>query len=204
MAAEHETFWTWFSDHEDELHSFDCHDESAREKIFDQLASAMQSVHPNLTFEFGPNETKREFVISAAGIRSAFSAVIDLVKAAPPLDRWQIIPFRPRRSPVSTVQINDKWVDPKNVEFTLLDNGVNAGIYLFLPGFKNDDSDLRQIGYLLLDEALGEYDVETKLGLIKILAPETSAQGNRYPLSQLPASFDRLVARLEGRTQKPF
>jgi hypothetical protein len=41
---------------------------------------------------------------------------------------------------------------------------------LFIPGFREDDVALQQIGYLLLDGALGEYDVETRLGLIKMLS----------------------------------
>ena len=51
---------------------------------------------------------------------------------------------------------------------------------------QEDDVDLKQIGYLLLDEALGEYDVETRLGLIKMLSPETSTNGP--PLSLLRAT----------------
>jgi hypothetical protein len=56
-----------------------------------------------------------------------------------------------------------------------------AGVYLFIPGFREDDVALKQIGYLFLDAALGEYDVETRLGLIKMLSPETQTDGDRYP-----------------------
>jgi hypothetical protein len=82
----------------------------------------------------------------------------------------------------------------------LLDNGKIAGIYLFIPGFREDDADLKQIGYLLLDETLGEYDVESRLGLIKMLPPDARTNGDRYPLAELPRLFDQLVARLEGRS----
>ena len=61
---------------------------------------------------------------------------------------------------------------------------------------------LKQIGYLLLDEALGEYDVESRLGLIKMLSPEARTEETRYPLFDLPARFDRLISLLgkEHRT----
>jgi len=37
------------------------------------LASEMHKVHPDLTFEFGPvEEERREFVITAGGIKGAF------------------------------------------------------------------------------------------------------------------------------------
>ncbi len=78
-----------------------------------------------------------------------------------------------------------------------------AGINLFIPGFRENDANLTQIGYLLLDEALGEYDVETRLGPIKMFWPEACADGERYPLARLPALFDQLVSQLEGRTEKP-
>jgi len=78
-----------------------------------------------------------------------------------------------------------------------------AGLYLFIPGFRENDVNLKQVGYLLLDEALGEYDVETGLGLIEMFPPETRTKGDRYPLIELPALFDQLVSRLNGRSIGP-
>lgn len=193
-----EEFWNWFVLHEDELFSFDSEREGNREHLFDELASQLIKVDPDLCFEFGPSEMKREFVISADGIKRAFPAVVSLVKAAPALDRWKLIAFRPRRAP-NVVEIQGRRIDPSDVQFTLLDNGKMAGINLFLPGFREDEFAFKQIGYLILDEALGEYDVETRLGLIKMLSPETRTGGGRYPLIELPKRFDSLVSRLEGR-----
>jgi hypothetical protein len=45
--------------------------------------------------------------------------------------------------------------------------------------------------------------VETRLGLIKMLSPDTRTEGDRYPLRKLPTLFDRLVTRLEGRSGRP-
>jgi hypothetical protein len=89
------------------------------------------------------------------------------------------------------------------VQFTLLDNGKIAGLCLFIPGYREGDADLEQIGYLMLDEALGEFDVEMRLGLIKMLPPETRTEGDRYPLADLPNHFDKLVSKLEQRSGKP-
>jgi hypothetical protein len=203
MSAQND-FWKWFIEHEGELSSFDPNQEAERERIFDGLALELQKVDPNLAFEFGPNESKREFVISAAGIRSAFPAVVSLAAAAPTLERWKVIAFRPRRPPTA-VKFRDKCVDAREVLFTLLDNGSMAGISLFIPGLGKDggDGDLKVIGYLLLDEALGEYDVETRLGLVEMLSPDTHTSGERYPLTELPRLFDQLLARLEGGDGKP-
>jgi hypothetical protein len=192
-------FWDWFIQHEIELFDF----ESNREEIFDQLAAELQKVDPDLAFEFGPKKPRREFVVSAGGIKRAFAAVKSLVSVAPILSRWQVTAFRPRRSPLSSVEFRGKRVHPKDVQFSLLDNGKTAGIYLFIPGFREDDTDLKQIGYLLLDDALGEYDVESRLGLIKMLSPDSSIDGERHPFAELVARFDELVSQLEGTLGSP-
>jgi hypothetical protein len=192
-------FWNWFIQHEAMLFDFDPRQEAARERIFDEFAKELQKVDPDLAFEFGPNEPTRELVISAGGIRRAFPSVVSLVGVAPVLGRWKVIAFRPRRLP-NVVEFHGKRIDPRDVQFSLLDNGETAGIYLFLPGFQESDSDLKQIGYLLLDQTLGEYDVESRLGLIKMLSPQTPTDLERYPLSALPTLFDELVSRLEGHS----
>jgi len=195
MESEKE-FWNWFVQHEAELFRLRPDREAEPESMFDKLASELQKVHPDLAFEFGPNETNREFVISAGGIKRAFSSVAALVNSAPTLDRWQITAFRPRRDPVNVVEFRGKRVDPKDVQFTLLSNGKMPGVRLFIPGYRDADSDIRQIGYLLLDEALGEYDVETSLGPIEMLSPEAHTEGRRFPLAELPKQFDELVASI--------
>src|SRR5260370_5887295 len=70
MTSQQE-FWKWFSEHEGELFDF----EADQERTFDRLASQLKKIDSNLTFEFGPKrDAKREFVISAGGIKRAFSA----------------------------------------------------------------------------------------------------------------------------------
>lgn len=199
MVAQKE-FWKWFIQHEVELFSLDLNRKAEREQLFDELAGELQKVDPDIAFEFGPNQPRREFVISAGGIKRAFPAVVSLVDVAPPLDRWQVIAFRPRRTQFNVVDFRGKRVDSKDVQFSLLDNGKMAGINLFIPGFQEDDTDFKQIGYLLLDETLGEYDVEFKLGLIKMLPTDTQTDGERYPLVELPTLFDQLVSLLEGHS----
>ena len=196
-------FWSWFIQHEMELFTLDLDRETEREELFDELARELRKVDPDITFEFGPNQARREFIISAGGIKRAFPAVASLADAAPPLDRWQVTAFRPRRTPFNVVDFRGRKVDSKDVQFSLLENGKMAGVDLFIPGFRENDADFKQIGYLLLDEALGEYDVEFRLGLIRMLPLDIRTEGKRYPLAELPALFDQLISRLEGRTGRP-
>ena len=76
-------FWKWFEKNQEDLFHF----EKDREAIFDRLATALNKVHGNLTFEFSPvrEDGTREFVISAGGIKAAFPNLEALHAAAP---RW--------------------------------------------------------------------------------------------------------------------
>lgn len=203
MTAE-DNFWQWFLLHETELSALDTAIDSDREHIFDQLAAQLQKVHPHLTFEFGPREPEREFVVSAAGIQTAFPAVIALASAAPALEHWRVTAFRPRRAELgTTIEVGEKEIALDSVEFSLLDNGTIAGIHLFIPGFREDDAAYAIIGFLLLDHCLGEYDVEMRVGLIKMFPTDAPAQCRRYPLNRLPELFDQLAAQLSGRIERP-
>ena len=199
MDTPEHAFWKWFLQLEGDL----LHFEGDMERIFNELAAELGKVDRNLCFEFGPCDERREFVISAGGIKASFSAAVSLAKAAPPLDHWRITAFRPRRPTLNRIEIRGKCVDPDDVQVALLDNGKIAGIYLFIPNFHEDAIDLKQIGYLMLDEALGEFDVETRVGLIKMLPLNAQTDVERYPLTELPRLFDQLVARLEDRSEEP-
>jgi len=135
-------------------------------------------------------------VISAGGIKAGFPAVTALLAASPKFERWQVTAFRPRRDGSFIITLSDKQIDPKDVQFNLHTVGKVIGICVFIPGYSDDDPDFKTAGYLLLDAALGEYDVETKIGPIKIRSPETQTEGERYPFSELPAKFDQLTSRL--------
>jgi hypothetical protein len=196
-------FWKWFQDHEEKFFDLDVENEKKREELFEKLARTLQKIDRDVTFEFGPPQSGvREFVISAGGIKRAFPAVLLLTKAAPPLARWKITAFRPRRDTGYSVQIGNTLVDPAQVEFILLNNGKRAALELFIPGM-TDDGAYKQIGYLLLDAALGEFDVETNLDGIDMLPTTAHTEGKRHAYRELPALFDQLIARLDGRSEKP-
>ena len=89
----------------------------------------------------------------------------------------------------------------QQIQFSLIDNGTIIGMYLFIPGFNETEIAWKEIGYLLLDEALGEYDVETKLGPISVLSPDSDQAGERFPLNELPEIFDRHVLTLQNRAK---
>ena len=184
-------FWEWFEQNEVSLFSF----ETDQGVIFSKLASELHRIDSHLTFEFGPNENgKRDFVISAGGIKSAFASVVKLADAAPQLARWNIIKFRPRREPLNTVQIGNISVDPDDVLFTMQPDGDKVDITLYLADQKSFDKKLHaQISFLLLDQAIGEYDVETFVGHIEFRPKEMNSRLSKRQLTKLASEFDKLL-----------
>ena len=45
----------------------------------------------------------------------------------------------------------------------------------------------------MVDQALGEYDVETKVGFIELKPRAAQSKLTKQPISRLAQSFDRLV-----------
>lgn len=191
QATPEADFWKWFQRNDAVLFDF----ERDQEKIFDRLANEMHKVHPSLTFEFGPIQNgQREFVISADGIRDAFPKVEALYAAAPKLARWKIIKFRPRREPFD-IGYGGISVKADSVVAQVIPDGQKAGIIVFIPGYSPSSRDTYMgIAFLMLDQALGEYDVETRVGVIEV-KEKAQAPAKAITLHQLPDVFDAYFAK---------
>ena len=187
-------FWEWFAGEEELLFNF----ERDRDRASGLLEAALGRVWSGLTFEFGPvSNGVRDFVISAGGIEAAFPAVEALAAAAPALPRWNVVKFRPRHDPIVQRSFGGKTVDPGDVQFSVLSDGQELGLYLYIDGYSEEERAVwDQIGYLLLDEALGEFDAGTKVGLIEFFPSDVQHEGKRFPLLRLPQIFDEEYASL--------
>lgn len=192
-----EKFWAWFKANQADLHSF----EKDREAIFDRLSHAMKEVHEELTFEFSPirENGKREFVISAGGIKEAFPAVESLSAAAPELEKWLFLKYRQRRYPINDLEFDGKEVKAKEVHYAIFkdEDPAKVGIMLFFDGYteKERESVWGQIGFLFLDEAIGEYDVEMHVGAIVFFGRGSKYFEHARPLAELPDHFDEKLGR---------
>jgi hypothetical protein len=190
QASPESDFWQWFQRNEAMLFDF----ERDRERTFDLLEAEMRKVHPRLTFEFGPKEgERREFVISADGAREAFPKVESLFTAAPPLPKWKFTKFRPRREPLG-LEYKGVTIKATAVTVRLQPDGRKAGLTVFIPGYVKAERDTYlDMAFLFLDQALGEYDVETRVGFIDVQAPPKSSAG-ALPLHRLAEAFDAFLA----------
>jgi hypothetical protein len=182
-ASPAERFWQWFEQHSNGLFAF----ETDRDRVFRDLTAALHKVHEGLTFEFGPVQNgKREFIVSADGIRERFPAVQNLVAAAPAMSQWIVIPFRPPKAIASVIEYDGHRVGPEDVWFRSEPDGDRIGLTLYVRGLTEENT--RSVGgatFILLDSALGEFAVETRVGFIewKGLPDNPEAEGLKpFPL----------------------
>jgi hypothetical protein len=141
----------------------------ADEPVAQKLEQALHRVNPDLTFDLGVGMKPFELVISADGDKSLFPAVRRLVKAAPDLPGIKVVAFRPRGAARLELQISGVSLSAQDLCFVARRDtkpGLIA-LTMFVRGLTADNEEaLTKAGYLLLDNLLGEYDVETKIGAI--------------------------------------
>ncbi len=156
------------------------------------LGKLIERVHPDLEFDIGRAASgKKEIVISAGGIREAFPAVEALAQGAPPLPRWNVVRYRQRRLPAGSFTFGGLSLDPHTITFTMSSGGPAAGIVLYMPGYtRGEHSRYLALALHVLDAVLGEYDVEMKLGSIRIEPPGAGPGDRAVTIDRLAAVFD--------------
>ena len=181
------SFWQWFERNEKELWNFTPNQKA----ILGELSAELKKVDPNLTFEFGPKAEFgfREFFISAGGMIDTFPAVERLFAQAPKLDNWKFVKFLPPR-PIMSLQVGDLKISLDSVKFQLFEDGKKIGIMLFFDDYDEKRTKLfTMAGFLMLDNALGEYVVATKVGFVKFSGKESKFYDKSQKLVNLKKSF---------------
>jgi len=191
MQHNTEIFWNWFEQRQ--LSYFELN-ENEQEQLFDDLSDKLRSFDDNLTFEFsGVKENgKREFILSANGMRKSFPLVFQLHETAPNFPNWEIIALKPRFESPKDMRLGingkDFGVEDIFLDWKKIGNALSVQVHL-RADVPNDM--LLQIGFIFLDLVLGEYDVATKLGNIDFKILEESELASLINILELPAIVDR-------------
>jgi len=184
-------FWRWFLENSSRLFAF----ESDREKVFGELSKALGRVHSGLTFEFGSvEEGQREFIVSADGIKDRFPAVLRLVKAAPSMPQWIVIPFRPPKQleGLTTITFGEHRLGRDDIWFAAEPDGQCIGLTICIRGLTEDNREaLGGAAFILLDSALGEYAVEMQVGFVDLQPlPDDPRSAGLRPFVEIREVFD--------------
>lgn len=185
-------FWNWVAAHEAQLFAV----EYGHSPLLDEFLETLRAVDADLTFEFGPVcDGKRELVLSADGHQRAFPSVMRLCAEQPVLSKLDIIPFRPRQPVAFDIELQGLRVSADRVHYHLCEDTEpgKIGVLLFIEGYEDERRrEFCQIGFLFLDHALGEYDVEMSVGFIDIQGFDSPHYEGSHPLVELPRHFDQL------------
>jgi hypothetical protein len=181
-------FWNWFSQHGDNIYNFNI--KSSNQQLLGDIDKRLKSINSNLTFTIGPiKDGKRDFIISADGILTAFPYVKKLVDGAIYVDEFNIIAFRPRTE-LKEVQIGNVSLKYEQVFFKWeKENSGKISIDIYVKDYHVMNDDIESALFLLMDNAIGEYEVETKVGGISFNIYSENVK-NLLPFSEFRKVID--------------
>jgi hypothetical protein len=185
FGSPEQMFWLWFAENSEQLLVV----KTAEEPICDELDKKIREIHPGLAFAFGPiKDGQRDFIISADGSRELFPVVKKLAAAAPDLPGWTIIAFRPPGNIEASVKFGDYQLGPDDIWFITRPAPRGMGLTLFIKGLSGQTREvLTQAIMILLDNALGEYNVEAKIKHLDLRPlPGNPAELGLRPFRELP------------------
>jgi hypothetical protein len=89
-----------------------------------------------------------------------------------------------------SIDMGGTKIEPAQVRFVGTPGGGKVDVVVFIPGFTTNE-EMGQIGFVILDHVVGEYDMETKIGAIEFASLD-KAPKTAKPLAELPAMVDAL------------
>ncbi len=182
------SFWRWFGKNAGRIRAaVDRQDQSV---TIHELGRRIAKAAPGVVHEIGkPDNETVELIFSADGMKAGVPGVLALMERAPRLDRFLFTAFRPRH-PGCSLKINDETYTPGELRYVSAADEAVLHLRIFVPG-DHPERARETIGFLLLDQVLGEYDVMTGLGRIDFVS-EAIDEGE--PLTSLAAEFDAFRA----------
>ncbi|MCG8400650.1 MAG: hypothetical protein MJA84_03545 [Firmicutes bacterium] len=183
MKKPEEQFWEWFKKKSNQFYYF----EKNQSTLFQSLKTELDKIDPNLVFEFSPilEDGKREFVISADGIRESFPSVINLANNAPNMDLWKIVAFRQPKKEVSQITYENLNIKLDDIFFKYGKNNGKIDLELNIRGFQESPEWTAAV-FIILDNVLGEYDTEMNLSYIDKKELDEKEVNSLFPITDLP------------------
>lgn len=188
-----EKFWKWFSNNQDKLYNADVQGHEMQNLFFDEISAELRKINPDLVFEFSPVQEngKKEFTISADGLKELFPIVISLVDKAPKIEQWKFTAFR-QRIPGDgiAVKFQDFNIGYSDLFFRYTEENEKLGIELNIRHYTGEPQMQNGI-YILLDSLLGEYDVVKAIDWIDWVKLNELDIENLAPITDLRILIDQ-------------
>ncbi len=190
-------FWTWFQANEGDFPPTSEFDDA----YGGELSCRLTDIKSRLVYEIAIlDDAKNELIISGDGVKELIPFVQNVVEAAPEIDGWEIIAFRPRMDKYVSFTLNfgDRNFNPKELWCWSRVEGRNFDLIIYHAEYSDKIRNVLVNGtYVLLDMALGEYDVMTGIRYIdnRELPNDPEAEG-LYKFEELRAIFDEYKATI--------
>ena len=184
-------FWSWFQANEASFPATAEFDAAYGR----ELSARLSEYKPGIVYEIAiPDDRQKELVISADGIKELIPFVQNLVDAAPAMNAWTIHAFRPRMDNYADFELDfdEHSFKPKTLWcWSRIEDG-HFDLIIYHPNYTDELRDLLVNGtYILLDTALGEYDVMTGVRYIDHQKlPEDPESAGLYRFENLRVVFD--------------
>ncbi len=191
-----EGFWQWVAGSETGLANGVMGTDPAH--TMQALTERIKAVNPGLIAEVAIDRStgaQQTLVISAAGNSALFPAVKALVASAPALARFKVVAFRQRRlQQDDSIEVEGKSYSTKDFFYRELDRlEGKLDIEILVKGLTAENNEtMTRLAFVLLDAAVGEYDVETKLGGVTLVAMPAEVPEAAKPLQRVAEAVDSL------------
>lgn len=186
-------FWRWFERNAGRIRKGV--DRTDYKVIVHELGERIVRAAPGVMHEIGkPDADTVELILSADGVRANIAGVLALMKRAPQLPGFMFTAFRPRRHDLA-LDVFERRVTGDDIRYVAEPDDELLHLRVFMPhDWDWSEHQRGMAGFLMLDQALGEYDVMTGLGVIdfEIGPPPPHAR----PLSNLAGEFDTFRAAM--------
>lgn len=165
----------------------------------DHLPSPLSAAQVTAFWNDFSGQDGARLVVTAHGNIEHFEAAQAVVRQAPPLAGYAVQAFRSRAAGSNfAMRLQDFELSCDDVLVAHYDAGGIIGLALSfaqaVPPQLQEQA--RQMAFILLDHALGEWDLAVRVGPVEFV----DAQADAVPLSQFPAVFDAFQREVLGRT----
>lgn len=186
-----EKFWGWFVKNERKLFEQDL-----RGDMGNTLSDELRRYHDGLVWETSvrpDDHGKRQFAISADGLAEHFSAVEALADAAPPLRLWKVVRFRPREPKYRdfVIKMHGVRIGADSLEVSISPHDGKVDVAFHIRGCNEPhEKNFVSPAFVMLDNALGEYDAVCKVGRFDVVPFDFDAGSQRVTWAEFRSAFD--------------
>jgi hypothetical protein len=189
-------FWKWFNDNNKSFTFLNSVDEGVKEKLLNDFLEQLHNYCDKIYFEIGgyPDQDQ-ELIITAEGDKNYFDRVEELVAAAPKIDGWTFIAFKPPMPDNFKSNWDDLELNTEDLWFLPLSNDKTQDLGIRVC-FNNqdiikDNETLTPLLYKMLDTILGEKSFALDIQYVDTdLLPEDPEEEGLYPIIELPSYIE--------------